>query len=496
MDTHSSPMHLVRALAPPRFAAGVLVTLALLSAACSDSGSRITRPSLRSSGPRNVISVPSAGFTVLADSNVTCTTSTIIGNVGIDDAGGLFTNTGCTWGTVTQPATTAYNSFLTTYATLAALSCDSTLTGTLAGVTLTTNQTYCFTAAAALTGTLTLNVVGPFTIKIGTSGTGALTATDFFVVGTTPPCNVTWWVQDAATVTRGAFRGNVLAGAAITLTGTAPTTGPGTFDGNAWSQADVTITNETVTGCGSEVTPGNGGGLTLAGGTDHYTCYVTTDQTKNVPIPITLVDQFSGNVAPSASAALYLCNPVAKTFSGVTGVIVDDTTHLVLYQLTQKPPTIYKTVIINNQFGLDTLHVSSPALVAVPTLKDTLGTRASLDTLSHFACYVVANGPSANLRVGLQDQFFTTPQAVVVKTPQYFCNPVTKTHGGYVSHIPAHTDHLVCYNVAPSVNPPKTFQTVAVENQFEGFDTWDVFKIGPLQFLCVPSQKLGWSPRT
>jgi hypothetical protein len=510
MYTHSFPMRPVRALAPSRFAAGALVTLALLSAACSDSGSRITRPQLRS-GPRNVTSITSNNFTVLDSLGVTCTSSTINGNVSIFEPLGPFVNTSCNVsGTITKGTaadTAAYTSFQTTYTAVGNLPCDFYLTGTLAGVTLTVPGVYCFLAGAAPTGILTLNGPsgGNFIFKIGTTGTGALAATNFTValLGSTVCSNVTWWVKQAATITYtvpGTFIGTILAGTDITMTG--PISGGGTFDGNAWSHGYTTISYMTLNGCTDVAVAGGGAGGASGGGgptllgTEHFTCYVTTDQTKNVGIPITLVDQFSGSVAPTASAALYLCNPVAKTVGAVTGVIVDDTTHLVFYQLTQKPPTINRTVVINNQFGQDTLHVSSPALVAVPTLKNFVGTQASLDTLSHFACYVVANGPSANLRVGLQDQFFTTPQAVVVKTPQWFCNPAVKTHGDYTSHTPANTDHLVCYNVAPSVNPPKTFQSVHVENQFEGFNTWDVFKIGPLQFLCVPSQKVDWWPRT
>ena len=50
MHAHHLSMHLVRRLAPHRLAAGALVTLAMLSAACSnDSASRINAPPLLSS---------------------------------------------------------------------------------------------------------------------------------------------------------------------------------------------------------------------------------------------------------------------------------------------------------------------------------------------------------------------------------------------------------------------------------------------------------------
>jgi hypothetical protein len=142
-------------------------------------------------------------------------------------------------------ATQAFNDFLNTYATLAPNPGDvcTTLTGTLAGVTLSPGV-YCFDAAATLTGVLTLN--GPsdgiWIFKIGASGTGALTGTSFSVdmAGGGQASNVTWWVAQAVTMTDSRFIGTILGGAAITLT-------RGSFDGYAWSKADVTITGTAVT---------------------------------------------------------------------------------------------------------------------------------------------------------------------------------------------------------------------------------------------------------
>jgi hypothetical protein len=77
---------------------------------------------------------------------------------------------------------------------------------------------------------------------------GALTGTNFSVVlaGGAEACNVTWWVDAAATMTDSRFLGSILAGAAITLT-------RGSFDGNAWAGAagvgDVTITGTALAGC-------------------------------------------------------------------------------------------------------------------------------------------------------------------------------------------------------------------------------------------------------
>ena len=165
---------------------------------------------------------------------VTCTTSTV-------------TTTLCS-GTETGDAASAaaYNVSLSAYDALAPKPCDKVLTGTLAGVTLEPGV-YCLDAAATLTGQLTLNgpVDGIWIFKIGTtSGTGALTVTDFSVVmaGGGQPCNVSWWVAGAATLTDSTFVGTIRAGKTIKIT-------RGTCSGDIFAKAKVTLTDATVTTC-------------------------------------------------------------------------------------------------------------------------------------------------------------------------------------------------------------------------------------------------------
>ena len=208
-----------------------------------------------------------SGFAALAggpaDGAVTCTNSTVAGDVGVVFPG-TFTNTGCTIaGTVDTDATEAYADFLAAYGALQfADPCDQILTGTLAGVTLPPGV-YCFPAAATLTGTLTLDgpADGVWIFKIGTLGTGALTGTSFTVVmagdAADASCpNVYWWVAQDATMTSSFFQGTVLAGADITLTG-------GSFIGEALAGGTGTIVDPTgaVTFTGSTVTacPAAGG---------------------------------------------------------------------------------------------------------------------------------------------------------------------------------------------------------------------------------------------
>ena len=178
---------------------------------------------------------------------VTCTNSTIAGDVGSSGAAASIVQTSCTisGATVAPVSGQVLADFNSAYGALAAVSCDQTLTGTLADVTLAPGV-YCFPAAATLTGTLTL--AGPengiWIFKVGTSGTGALTGTNFSVVmaNGAQACNVYWWVAEAATMTTSDFKGTILAGAAITQT-------DGTFSGNALAKAGVTFKGVAATGC-------------------------------------------------------------------------------------------------------------------------------------------------------------------------------------------------------------------------------------------------------
>ncbi len=200
-----------------------------------------------------------SGFTVLGRAAVTCTLGSIIGDVGAFQASGTVTAS-CgpvTTGTVHAPGdaatVAAYNNFLAAYIARAPQpgDCDAahTLTGTLAGITLAPGV-YCFSAGAALTGLLTLNgtSTGLWLFKIGTTGTGDLTTTNFTVTmaGTALPCNVTWWVRQAASMSDSFLKGTVIAGTGVTVTN-------GTFNGNMWGGAsgtgDATETGTAVTGC-------------------------------------------------------------------------------------------------------------------------------------------------------------------------------------------------------------------------------------------------------
>ncbi|MEO8342268.1 MAG: ice-binding family protein [Gallionella sp.] len=224
-----------------------------------------TAPSLGTASNFTVLSAaPNAGGAV------TCTSSTINGDVGSSGSMASIVQTGCTInGAVIAPVSAqVITDFNNAYDQYAAIPCTGTLDAAYTGATLTlTPGVYCSAAAVTFTdSTLTLdgqgNANATWIFKIGTSGTGALTGTNFSVVmsGGGDPCNVYWWVAEAATMTTSSFQGNILAGAAITLTGLAGTPTP--FYGDVLSKAAVTLTDVIITGC-------IGGGANNGHGNNH-----------------------------------------------------------------------------------------------------------------------------------------------------------------------------------------------------------------------------------
>ena len=207
-----------------------VVAFAMLAAVWPIAAQAATAPGLGSA----------ADYAVLAGTALTCTDSNVAGPVGVNFTT-AFASTRCKM--QVQYAPGAYAAFLSTYSGIAANlgPCDQTLTGTLAGVTLGPG-TYCFDAAATLTGTLTLTGGGPWIFEIGgLAGVGALTATSFTVVSDNP-CNAFWWVRNDVTLTTSAFQGTILGGGDISLTGTS-------LAGRALATGAVTMTDSNIFGC-------------------------------------------------------------------------------------------------------------------------------------------------------------------------------------------------------------------------------------------------------
>jgi hypothetical protein len=199
------------------------------------------------------ISLGSASpFTVLSASGaLNCTDSTIEGDMGSAVAG---TQTSCLQtGEVIAPVSSNIQAdFSTAYWAVADEQCGNYLT-TLAGQTLAPG-TYCVDQASTNTGgvlTLDGNVDDTWLFKIGSSGAGALTGTDFVVEMSddADACNVTWWVADAVTLTRGEFKGDIFAGKAVTVTGVASNS---PLKGRVMANGNVVLTNADALGCVAE----------------------------------------------------------------------------------------------------------------------------------------------------------------------------------------------------------------------------------------------------
>lgn len=236
----------------------LLATAALLGGA-SPAGAAVA-PSLGAASNFAVLSAAPGGTGA-----VTCTNSSITGDVGSSGLPASVTQTGCPIaGAIIAPVSTqVLVDFNAAYDQYANIPCTGSLNAAYTGAVLTLAPgVYCSEAAVAFTNTtLTLDGQGDanavWIFKIGTGGTGALTGTNFSVVMANggDPCNVYWWVAEAVTMTTSGFQGTILAGAAITMTGLASNKSP--FNGDALSKAAVTLTRMTVTGCEASGRHGN-----------------------------------------------------------------------------------------------------------------------------------------------------------------------------------------------------------------------------------------------
>ena len=175
---------------------------------------------------------------------VTCTDSTILGNVGSSGKRPAVVQTRCSiTGRVVAPVTPAVLAQVNSeFDSLTKRQCQKQLVGTLAGRILAPGV-YCFAASASLTGQLTLNgsPAGVWVFQVN----GNLTGKSFSMVmaNGAKPCNVYLVSSGATTMTTSNAKANIYAGQAITMTG-------GSFVGRAFAKKAVTMTNLAATGCG------------------------------------------------------------------------------------------------------------------------------------------------------------------------------------------------------------------------------------------------------
>jgi hypothetical protein len=185
----------------------------------------------------------------------------------------------------------------------------------------------------------------------------------------------------------------------------------------------------------------------------------------------------------------YFANPVQKTIveTGDVAEIEDPDLHWVLYDIwDEDAPSIGKSVDIVNQFGNQTLDLTYPELLAVPSEK--ISWEQPLD---HFKTYWAAwaeEPPMYEVPVQLEDQFITEwlgePISANVTGPVLFANPADKWHLDEWTPISNWNDHYTFYFI--EYEEPTPVWKVTVSNQF-GID--QVLYVGGPDMLAVPTKK-------
>ncbi len=187
-----------------------------------------------------------ANFVVLGGAGVTCTDSTITG-----DVGSLLTVIPTPTCNIVGPlhqgdatAIQAFNDFSVAYLELAAVPCpadaDHNLTGDLGGMVLSPGV-YCISGVGLLTSQLTLD--GPsngiWIFKAATSLTPI--GGSVVMAGGGQAGNVYWQTGTAVSLDNTKFVGTILAGSAITFTGVGSS-----LDGRALAKTAVTATGASI----------------------------------------------------------------------------------------------------------------------------------------------------------------------------------------------------------------------------------------------------------
>jgi hypothetical protein len=236
------------------------------------------------------------------------------------------------------------------------------------------------------------------------------------------------------------------------------------------------LQNLTVSGPVKLAVPTTKEGHEMPVGLDHYLLY-KVEYSPYWEIAVNLTDQFGGNATVTVHQPAYFANPVQKTYKGEVTDILNPDVHAVIYAISGAP---FETQLqIDNQFGNQTLDVSDPHYMAVPSEKVV----PPVPPLDHFKCYDVVNATDPyGIIVDLEDQFVSLSAWMVPTRAEWFCNPVTKWHDGNVTSIVNPNNHLTIYNIGSW----DRFWHVEIVNQF---GPQNLTVSGPVA-LAVPTWKL------
>lgn len=221
-------------------------------------------------------------------------------------------------------------------------------------------------------------------------------------------------------------------------------------------------------------------------GLDHYACYPgepTTATAFAAPPGLAVEDQFSPRLIPvQVGTAQELCVPTTKTVAKTVYKANFKDPSLLCFQVTRTP---FKSPIYDlNQFGTGTLGVQGTRWLCLPSKLAPVVN----PPISHFLCYKVGIQVISTpwpKTVTLSNFLQPTPTAFAISPDQLVhCNPAEKMVPKATYAIVNPNGHLLCAGVKQTgKGAPSTSAIVA--NQF-GHGT---VRIGPAQYLCLPSWK-------
>jgi len=165
-------------------------------------------------------------------------------------------------------------------------------------------------------------------------------------------------------------------------------------------------------------------GVVVAESLDHFIGYLVAGN-GTIGEVVQLEDQFVAINATVGSSEFFY-NPVEKMHGSVTTTIMNPDHHLMVYSIdSQEEPQTF-SVKVDNQFGVQSLNISGPFGLVVPTQKLYPGNHTMPVGLDHFLLYDVIGGQDVDVVVDLNDQF-GEQLGVEVYEPVLFATPVQKT---------------------------------------------------------------------